>query len=66
MVKMVENIGLPKLTSEQIEELCSLAEGAAKKHVLSKVALKELEALNISAEVEGEKPVTLQLRLTSH
>jgi len=55
----VQQLGLPKLTSEQIEQLCSIAETAARKHVLSKVPSKKIETLNISAETEGEKPVRL-------
>jgi len=55
----VEELGIPELTSEQIEELCMIAEEAARKYVLSKLTSKEIETLNISAEVEGAKPVGL-------
>jgi len=58
-VKHVEELGLPELTSEQIEELCSVAEEAARKHVLSKVPRKRIDVLNISVEAEGAKPVAL-------
>ncbi|RLI21482.1 DUF3194 domain-containing protein [Candidatus Bathyarchaeota archaeon] len=58
-METVEDIGLPELTSEQIEELCSVAEEAARKHVLSKVSPKRIETLNISVETEGTKPVTI-------
>lgn len=57
----MEELGLPELTSEQIEELCSLAEEAARKYVLSKVPNKRIETLNISAEAEGKGPVTLTI-----
>jgi hypothetical protein len=59
----VQQLGLPKLTSEQIEQLCCVAETAARKHVLSKVPSKKVEALNISAETEGEKPVRLTVEV---
>ena len=55
----MEDLGLPELTNEQIEQLCSIAEEAARKHVLSKVPSKKVETLNISAEVEGTRPMQL-------
>jgi len=39
----VEEIGIPELTSEEIEELCSIAEKAAREYVLSKVPPKRIE-----------------------
>jgi hypothetical protein len=58
-VELVEELGLPELTSEQIEELCTIAEESTRKHILSKVPSKRIETLNISAEAEGTKPLTL-------
>jgi len=55
----VEDFDLPELTDEQIEQLCSIAEEAARKHVLSRVPSKKVETLNVSAEVEGTKPIQL-------
>ena len=55
----MEEIGLPELTPEQVEELCSIAEDAAREYVLSKVPPKHVETLNISVETDGEKPLTL-------
>ncbi|MEM1551451.1 MAG: DUF3194 domain-containing protein [Candidatus Bathyarchaeia archaeon] len=55
----MEDIGLPELTPEQIEELCSKTEEAAREYVLSKVPPKQVETLNISVETDGEKPLTL-------
>jgi hypothetical protein len=55
----VEELGLPELTSEQIEELCAIVEQAAREHVLSKVSSKRIETLNISVEAEGTKPITV-------
>jgi hypothetical protein len=62
-VRLVEELSIPELTSEQIEELSSIAEEAARKHVLSKVSLKKIETLNISAETEGTKPVELKVEV---
>ncbi|MEM3699362.1 MAG: DUF3194 domain-containing protein [Candidatus Bathyarchaeia archaeon] len=57
----MEDLGIPELTSEQIEELCTVAENAAREYVTSKVSLKRIETLNISVEVEGTKPVTVTI-----
>ncbi len=56
-------LGIPELTSEQIEELCSTAEDAARKHILSKINQKQADKLNICAEAEGAKPVTLTVEV---
>jgi post-segregation antitoxin (ccd killing protein) len=62
-VKRVEELGLPDLTTEQIETLCSTAEDAARKYILSKMSLKMVEKLNISVEVEGAKPVNVTVEI---
>jgi hypothetical protein len=62
-MKRVEELGLPDLTTEQIETLCSTAEDAARKHILSKVPLKMVEKLNITVEVEGAKPVNITVEV---
>jgi len=55
----VEELDIPELTSEQIEELCAAAEEAAREYVLSRVPSKRIETLNIGVEAEGTKPVNL-------
>ena len=59
----MEELGIPELTTEQIETLCSTAENAAREHVLSKVPSKMVEKLNISVEAEGTKPVNLAVEI---
>ncbi len=59
---MVE-LGIPELTTEQIEALCSIAENAARKYVLSKVPSKIVERLDISVEAEGSKPVNVTVEI---
>ena len=59
---MVE-LGIPELTTEQIETLCSTAENAARKHVLSKVHSKMVDKLNICVEVTGSKPVNVTVEI---
>ena len=58
-MKLVEEMGLPELNSEQIETLCAAAEEAARNYVFSKVSPKKVERMNISAEAEGERPLSL-------
>jgi len=55
----LEHIGIPELTSEQTKQLCVIVEEAARKYVYSQISKKNIEALNISVELEGTKPVTL-------
>lgn len=57
----MEDLAIPKLTSEQIEALCTVAEEAARKYVLSKVSSKKIETLNVCAQAEGTKPATLTI-----
>ncbi len=59
---MVE-LGIPELTTEQIETLCSTAENAARKHVLSKVSSKMVDRLDISVEAVGSKPVDVTVEI---
>ena len=59
---MVE-LGIPELSTEQIETLCSTAENAARKYVLSKVSSKMVDRLDISVEAEGSKPVNVTVEI---
>jgi hypothetical protein len=62
-VKLVEELSLPEVTTEQIEALCLTAENAARKHILAKIPSKMVERLNISVEVDGTKPVNLTVEI---
>ncbi len=57
----MEEIGLPELTSGQVEELCEIAEKAARKHILSKVPSNRISTLDITIDTEGIKPVTVNV-----
>ena len=59
---MVE-LGFPELTTEQIENLCSTAENAARKYILSKVSNKDIDRLDISVEADGSKPVNVTVEI---
>ena len=58
-MKIVDVLGIPELTTDQLEALCSNAEDVARKYILSKVSLKIVEKLDISVEAEGTKPLDL-------
>lgn len=59
----MEELSIPELTTEQIEELCSAAEKAARQHILSRVSSKMIEKLDISVEAEGAKPINLRIEI---
>jgi hypothetical protein len=59
----VEELGIPDLTTEQIEMLCATAENAARTHLLSEVPAKMVEKLDISVEAIGTKPVSITVEI---
>ena len=59
---MVE-LSIPELTTEQIEILCSTAEDAVRKYVLSKIYHKKIKVLEISVEADGTKPVNVTVEI---
>ena len=58
------NEGIPKLTDEQIEEICQIAEEAARKYILSKVPLKKISDFDITVETEGVKPLNISVEIS--
>ena len=59
----MEEFSIPELTIKQTEELCSVAENAARKYILSTVQSTMVEKLDISVEAEGAKPVNLSVEI---
>jgi hypothetical protein len=57
------DLGIPDLTSAQVERLCVIAEEAARKYVLVKVYKKSVEKLDVCTEVEGTRPVRLEINI---
>ena len=57
----MEEIGIPELTLEQVEELCEIAEEAAREYVLSKVPPRRIPTLNVTVDAEGTKPITINV-----
>lgn len=62
-MELVEELEIPELTTEQIETFCSKAENAARKHILSKISMKNVEKLNVTVEAEGSKPLSLTIEV---
>jgi len=56
-------LGLPELTTEQIESLCQTAENAARKNIQDKIGSKQIDRLDITVEAEGTKPVDLTVEI---
>jgi hypothetical protein len=62
-VKLVEELGITNLATEQIETLCSISENTARKYILSKVPSKMVEKLSISVEADGTKPMNITVEI---
>jgi len=58
---LMEEIGIPELTTEQLEELCETAEKAAREYILSKIPPRRISVLNITIDTEGSKPITVNV-----
>ena len=59
----MDELGIPELSTEQVETLCATAEDAARKYVHSKVSSRMVERLDISVEAEGSKPVNVTVEI---
>jgi DNA-binding protein YbaB len=59
----LDELGIPELSTEQIETLCATAEEEARKWVLSKVSSKMVDCLDISVEAEGSKPLKVSVEI---
>ena len=59
----MDELGIPELSTEQIETLCATAEEEARKWVLSKVSSKMVDCLDISVEAEGSKPLKVSVEI---
>lgn len=59
----MQDLGLPELTTEQLEQLCSLAEETAREYVLSKISKKEVDRLDVIVEAKDGKPLSLHVEI---
>jgi hypothetical protein len=62
-VEPLEEIAIPRLSSDQIAELCEIAENSARAHILSRVPSRKISTLNITVETEGTKPVSVTIEV---
>jgi hypothetical protein len=56
-------LGLPELTTTQIETLCEIAENVAREHIQTKLSSKLIDRLDIIVEAQGTKPVDLSVEI---
>jgi hypothetical protein len=56
-------LGLPELTTEQVETLCETAENAARKHIQAKISSKLIDHIDITVEAQGVKPLDLSVEV---
>jgi predicted dinucleotide-utilizing enzyme len=56
-------LGLPELTTPQIETLCETAENAARRHIQTKIDSKFIDRLDITVEAQGTKPIDLSVEI---
>jgi hypothetical protein len=59
----LEEIGIAALTDKQLEQLCETGERAARAYILSKVPRKHISTLDITIDIEGSKPVTVNVEV---
>ncbi len=55
--------GIPKLTLEQVAELCEEAEQSARDHILSQISKRKIVTLDVTVYAEGTKPVTVNVEV---
>jgi len=48
-------------TTEEVEQICTAAEEAARKHLLSKVPLKRVSDLDVTVDAVADKPLIVSV-----
>jgi hypothetical protein len=61
MVKLLEELGIPELTDDQMQALSEIAEKAAGDYIQSRVPLRQISKLDITVETVGSRPVTISV-----
>lgn len=59
----MEEMGIPKLTPKQVEKLCETGEKVAREYILSKIPLRRISDLDVTLDVTGLKPITVNVDL---
>jgi hypothetical protein len=60
-VLFLEEIDIPELTSEQVEELSKAVEEKTREYITARVPRRQIDRLDITVEAEGTKPVMLTI-----
>ena len=50
-----------ELTTEEVEQICTVAEEAARKHLLLKIPLKRLSDIDVTVDAFGGKPLVVNI-----
>lgn len=50
-------------TADEVEQICTAAEEAARRHLLSKVPLKRVCDLDVMVEAVGDKPLNVNIEV---
>ena len=50
-----------KPTPEEVEQICEAAQEAARKHLLSKLSVKQISDLDVTIEAVGDKPLLISI-----
>ena len=62
-MKLLQEIGIPELTENQMQTLSEIAEKTARAYVFSKVSQRKISRLDISIETAGTKPVKVTVNI---
>jgi hypothetical protein len=61
--KILEEIGIPELTDEQLKKLCEVGEKAARDYIFSRLSVRRISTLEITLDTKGNKPVTVNVEV---
>jgi len=61
--KPLKEIGISELNPKQAEKLCEISEKTVRKHLLSKVPIKNISDIDITIDIEWSKPIIVNVDL---
>ena len=50
-----------KPTTEEVEQICEAAQEAARKHLMSRISVKQISDLDVTIEAVGDKPLIVSI-----
>jgi hypothetical protein len=63
MKSLLADYGIPRLTLEQVAELCEEAEQSARDYILSQISKGKIVTLDVTVYAEGTKPVAVNVEV---